>query len=420
MRVCFFVLLAASVVMAADEEHIALMQRARADFDRVQLAAAPELRDVTACIQTQASASSVATPEELPQVHFRKAYCTLVHATITHQSGDFNEAAGEFDKAIETWGPAQEALAKSKKQQPEPVPSGLRSLAAIGRLEAEPTDDAVTERAQREMFAAANQTSCNTGLMTVSFCQAAVEMGRRWLGWMALKRDDLGEAERDFAAAAGTGWRAWVAGRKAFIAGNYREATVQYRKAVDASPKDAPTSFADRLGPPWNYASRLTDLGTAQLLAGDASDAIVTLDAAAKAQPETARILFLRARAKELAGQVDAALSDYNLASRTAYASTHDLASGEAHLYRGILLFRRKDFSRAEDEFASALNFEIPAQLRPDAVAWRHLAAVASGSCEASRQNLERSLAATSPFFPKDEARKLITTCPTATAASRQ
>jgi tetratricopeptide (TPR) repeat protein len=418
MRVWIFTLLIVSAVFAADEEHLALMQRSRADFDRVQLAATPELRDVTGCIQTQASAVPVATTEEAPMLHYRKGYCTLVRATITHQPGDFTEAAGEFDKAIETWGPAQELAAK--KRAPEPLPSGLRSLAAIARLEAGTDDPATLERAQRELFAAADQTTCASTLITPSFCQTAVEMGRRWLGWMALQHDDLGEAERDFGAAAGSGWREWVLGRKAFTYANYREAVVQYRRALDAAPKDEPTSFAGRLGPPFKYSSRLIDLGAAQLLAGDAKDAIATFDAAAKAQPENARVLFLRARAKELSGQTEAALADYNLASRTAYAAARDLASGEAHLYRGILLYRRKDFQHAEDEFSSALNFEIPPLLRPDAVAWRHLAAVASGSCEASRQSLERSLAAASPFFPRDEARKMMQGCPTTTAESRR
>jgi len=419
MRVWIFTLLTAWVLFAADEEHLALMQRSRADFDRVQMMAAPELRDVTTCVQTQASAVPVATTEEAPLVHYRKGYCTLVRATITHEASDFTESAAEFDKSVETWGPAQEAAVKNKHTV-ETLPSGLRSLAAIARLEAGTDDPATLEHTQRELFAASNQTSCASSVITSAFCQSAVEMGRRWLGWMALQRDDLGEAERDFATAAGTGWREWVAGRKAFTYANYREAAVQYRRAVEVSPKDQPASFAERLGPPWNYASRLTDLGAAELLAGDAKDAIVTLDAAAKALPENARILFLRARAKETAGQMDAALADYSLASRTAYASARDLASGEAHLYRGILLYRRKDFQHAEDEFASALNFEIPAGLRPDAVAWRHLSAVASGSCEASRQSLERALAAASPFFPREEARKAMSACPTTTAESRR
>ena len=32
---------------------------------------------------------------------------------------------------------------------------------------------------------------------------------------------------------------------------------------------------------------------------------------------------------------------------RAAFAASEDLVSGEAHLYRGILLFRRKDYGRA-------------------------------------------------------------------------
>jgi Tfp pilus assembly protein PilF len=119
-----------------------------------------------------------------------------------------------------------------------------------------------------------------------------------------------------------------------------------------------------------------------------------------------------------LAGQPDLALSDYNLASRTAFANAKDLASGEAHLYRGIFLYRRKDYARAEDEFSSALNFEVPAAIRSDAVAWRHLAAVAGGSCATEREFLARSLADVSPYFPKAEARAIVASCSTTTANS--
>jgi hypothetical protein len=137
-----------------------------------------------------------------------------------------------------------------------------------------------------------------------------------------------------------------------------------------------------------------------------------------KADPSNARAIYLRGRARELAGQADAALADYNLASRTAFANATDLASGEAHLYRGILLLRRKDPARAEDEFSSALNFAIPAKMRADAEAWRHMAAVKSGSCTASRGLLEESLARVSPYFPKSEARAALAACSAATSAS--
>jgi len=113
-----------------------------------------------------------------------------------------------------------------------------------------------------------------------------------------------------------------------------------------------------------------------------------------------------------MAGRADSALADYVLASRTAFASARDLASGEAHFYRGIAAYRRKEFARAEDEFSSALNFSIPDSLRADATAWRHLSAVAAGSCGASAGLLSRDLPSVSPFFPKREAASLMSACP--------
>jgi single-stranded DNA-binding protein len=167
-----------------------------------------------------------------------------------------------------------------------------------------------------------------------------------------------------------------------------------------------------RLAPPADLPQALTDLGGAQLLSGDLAAAVSTLNTALEAGPD-ARAFYYRARARELAGQTEASLADYNLAGRAAFASAQELSSGEAHLYRGILLYRRKDFIRAEDEFSSALNLDIPEALRPDASAWRHLSAVAAGFCASSRESLARSLSAVSPFFPKDEARTLAAGCAT-------
>jgi Tfp pilus assembly protein PilF len=154
-----------------------------------------------------------------------------------------------------------------------------------------------------------------------------------------------------------------------------------------------------------------TELGGAQLLAGNPSAAVGSLTLAVKESSSNARALYLRARAEEVAGRAEAADSDYSLASRTAFANARDLASGEAHLYRGILLYRRRQYPAAEDEFSSALNFDIAATLRADAAAWRRLAAVVSGSCGASRSALEQALPAASPYFPKDEARAALAAC---------
>ena len=102
------------------------------------------------------------------------------------------------------------------------------------------------------------------------------------------------------------------------------------------------------------------------------------MNQAVRQDATNARALYLRARAKESAGQQDAAIADYNLAARNALAKAEDQA-GEAHLYRGISLYRRKEYAPAEDEFTNALNFNISAASRADAVAWRSLAAVAVG-----------------------------------------
>jgi tetratricopeptide (TPR) repeat protein len=135
--------------------------------------------------------------------------------------------------------------------------------------------------------------------------------------------------------------------------------------------------------------------------------------------PANARALFLRGRAKDAAGQTDAAIADYNLAARNALAKAADQGSGEAHIYRGISLYRRKEYEPAEDEFTNALNFEIAPSVRADAVAWRRLSAVAAGSCDAGRRYLEESLPAVSPYFPSDEARKLLAACSATTTAAR-
>jgi tetratricopeptide (TPR) repeat protein len=147
------------------------------------------------------------------------------------------------------------------------------------------------------------------------------------------------------------------------------------------------------------------------LLAGDCAGAIIALDRAANVSRENARAFYLRALARERSGHLEDALSDYNLASRAAFASAPELASGDAHLYRGILLYRRKDYARAEAEFSSALNFGIAPSLRADAIAWRHLAAVAQGGCQDSREFLGRSLSIVSPFFPRQEAQAVAAAC---------
>src|ERR1019366_3651072 len=101
------------------------------------------------------------------------------------------------------------------------------------------------------------------------------------------------------------------------IALAYCAAAAQYAKAIDEWKRiwqgEGPT-LPQALGPRPQYASALADWGGARLLAGDLPGAILTLDASIQADSASPFALFLRARAKELAGQQDAALADYNLA----------------------------------------------------------------------------------------------------------
>jgi tetratricopeptide (TPR) repeat protein len=427
MRVPLLTLAAVLALQAADERQLALSLQAQADFERVEAAAAPQPRDTSACIQSQASVLPVAAPEERALILFREGYCALAGAAIGQDSTQFADAAVSFEQALEAW-PARAAAASRQKAPPPQVPSGLRVFAAISRAipravsGREPNAAPAPFDAQEAQLAAAvDHPVCESVVMTPSSCQTAIQLGNLWLGWIALQRGDTSAATRWFSGAGFSGWPQWVEGQEAFRAGDYKKAALRYGEAVDVWRKAEHAQalpLVQRLSPRPDMAAIPADLGAAQLLAGDPRAALENLDAAVKADPSKARTIYLRARAKEAAGEADAALADYNLASRTAFAAGAGQSSGEAHLYQGILLYHRKDWPRAEDEFAAALNFDIPAAMKSDAAAWRHLAVVASGSCGASRGYLEKSLGAVSPDFPKDAARSALAACGAAEAVA--
>lgn len=417
MKVWIVALTAATVAFAADEQQLALTLKAQTDFDRVELSATPPLRDTIACVQSQASLLAVATAEDAPLLHFRRGYCALAGATITQNATEYATAAAAFEKAIETW-PARAAQG-GKRVVPEPVSSALRVLAWVSRLQTNP-DEAQLAQAQTAIASAIQANACPSSVMPVNFCQSVMKLGREWLGWIALSHGDLVAADREFNAIPESGWRQWIGARRALQSAAYSGAVSDFSRAIQiwqARGNQEQLPVLERVAPKPSLTDAYTELGGAQLLAGDSANAMKSLNQAVKESATNARAYYLRARAKEAAGQPEAALADYNLASRTAFANTENLASGEAHLYRGIAMYRRKDYSQAEEEFASALNFEVTPPVRADATAWRHLAAVASGACQTSRQLLEQSLASTSPYFPREEARKAIAACGSPTAS---
>jgi len=425
MRISALLALISLPLMAADEARLALLLQAQTEFDRVGLAGVARLTDAGACVQSQAAALAAAAPSDASLLHYRKGFCLMAEAAVTRRPDQYGQAAEEFERAIEAW---PQRVPPAKNLPVEPVSPGLRVLADIARLE-EGSDSAAAARARSDLAAAAAATLCSSDVMPAPACQEVLKKGREWLGWMALERNDaagypgvvgidLLEAARDFTGA-NDGWADWAAGREAFANRRYESAVQDYREATsrwDAYRRESPPTLLQAMTPQPDFAAALTDLGGAQLLAGDPQGAIATLNRAVHEDPSLARPLYLRARAKETAGDATGALADYSLASRAAFAAAKDLVSGEAHFYRGILLYRRKDPARAEAEFASALNFTIPTALRADAQAWRHLAAVANGACGSSRNYLEQSLATVSPYFPQAEARATAASCSSASA----
>ncbi len=411
MKACALALLATSTLLASDHSSLVLVLKAQSDYDRVASELRPRIPDAEVCMQSQVAALAVSPPEERSLLYYRNGYCAFADAEVTGSVREFQAAVESFGKAIAAW--PEHTRKNAKHAPPEPVPGALRVFAVVARLHASDEVE-VAAGARSEIAAALASPSCTSDLMPAVFCSEVLAGGAQWLGWMALRDNQLDVALRRFSQSPGSGWSEWVQGRREFENARYGAAAAQYAMAIDQWKRiwqgEGPT-LPQALGPRPQLASALADWGGARLLAGDLAGAILTLDASIQADSASPFALFLRARAKELAGRQDAALADYNLASRTAFAAAVDLASGEAHLYHGIVLYRRQDFGRAEEEFASALNFEITGALRPDARAWRHLAAVAGGTCGAARESLSLALAAVSPYFPRDEARSRASAC---------
>lgn len=413
MDVRVLTFLTASALFAADDQRAALALKAQMAYERVFLNPAPSLNDANACEQSVAAMTPVATPEEAPVFHFQKGWCALAGAATTHEAAAFQQAAAEFDQAAAAW-PARNASLVKKHVAAEPAPSVFPALAAIARLNAGAAE-------AKDLPAAVAAHSCPASVVPAARCEDILTTARDWLGWLELRRDAVYEAAHDFPPSA-TAWTNWVAGKQAFTDRKYTDAVADFRRAVDAwdaASRNNPRPLLDRLGPQMDLSVANAELGGAQFLAGDAQGAIATLNQALRIDPANARALYYRARAHDAAGQKDAAIADYNLAARSALAKKGDESFGESHLYRGISLFRRKEYQQAEDEFTNALNFNIPEALRADAIAWRRLSAVAGGSCEVGPRYLEDAMPAASPFFPREEARATIWAC-TNTAKLRQ
>jgi tetratricopeptide (TPR) repeat protein len=399
--ILLLLLLTSVCCFAADENLLALALRAQTDFDRVDISALPTLPDTLACVQSQAMVLPVTRPAEMSLVYFRKGYCELIHGTLTGSHPEYKEAVHDFEKAIEAWPDRVK-----KGMAVPPVSSGLRVLLGTAHLLADGNTD---PRVTHELEDAAGHPECSATDMPATKCQALVGVGRLWLGWIGGREGRLADAARWFAPFPDSGWPALITGREAMAAHQYAKAVASFQQAVDRFAQPPAAGFSAAISPRPDRADALFRLGTARFETGEYPRAIQNLDEAVKLRPDNARAVFVRARAKEKLGQ--SGIADLELASRTAFANVNAPgAGGQAHMYRGVALYRKKDYQRAEQEFSSALNFDSgPA--REDAVAWRHMAAVAAGACGASASLLEQSLAGASSYFPKNEAEELLKHC---------
>ncbi|HEX3878028.1 MAG TPA: hypothetical protein VHW24_13640 [Bryobacteraceae bacterium] len=417
MRIILLTFLVAIPLHAADELKAPLQSAADAAFQRVVTAPVPNLDTAVKCMQAEAMLFAVAAPEETPLVAFRRAYCTLDNAAAAHDSAAFETAAEAFDDAIAN---AQGASAKQKSSQSlAPVnreaPSAWRVLAAVARL----NGGASLESQEKNLEAAVDgmgYPDCQSYAGTPNFCQGVKQLGSAWLGRIALSKDDLTTAARRFDSSDAKPWKDFVAGVQSFERRNYSDAVEREQRAIIDWRATQQQSLLERISPQPSMTDALTDWGGAQLASGNTSAALTNLDAAIKLDGANGRALYLRGVAKQRSGRSDAAADDFNLASRAALAKASDTGSAEAHFYRGVALFARKEFARAEDEFSSAMNTDSESRWQADARAWRLLAAVNAGACGASRESLLKALAGVSPFFPRNDATASAGACPTTAA----
>jgi tetratricopeptide (TPR) repeat protein len=202
---------------------------------------------------------------------------------------------------------------------------------------------------------------------------------------------------------------ALVKGRHALAGGDYQEAAGWLAMALEPAPR---TGVQGLLAPEIDQRDARYYRARALYATGRYSEVSDVLEPILKGPARDPEALFLRARAREMQGLSKEAITDYELASRAAFADVGmQFTSGNAHFYRGIALFRRENFERAENAFASALNFEASPELRPDVQAWRHMAAVAGGACHAAASLLQAAIPSTSNLFPKTEADMLLRAC---------
>lgn len=398
--------LLAAAVGLSDSRSLAL--KAKADFEKVESSPSPVLKDAVSCMESQAEALSTTRPRDLHATHYRRGYCALIAGAASGDRANYGQAALEFKESLASW------------PEKQPAPSGVRVLYAISRLERGQNADGIRDedlrQAAQDLQTAATKPTCpGTSVMPSSLCQKLVNSAKLWLGWIAYRDGNLSEATRIFQSFPQSTWNVWISGRQAFAEQRWAESANLLVTALQAWSQPQESSSAGISGivdPVPDPARAHYDVGAAYFLAKDYERAISSLDESVKINAGNPDAIFLRGRARELLGQREAALADYELASQTVVSGPDaQSGNGQNHFYKGVFLFRRNEFDRAESEFAGALNAGSAGVSKADIVAWRNLAAVAGGACQASASLLTNAAQSASDFFPRSEAEQALLGC---------
>lgn len=401
---CRLLWLAALISLPAGSQTLTPAQQAKAAFDKVDSSALPALQDTMMCMQAHAALLPQVPAGERYLVHYRRGYCALMGASVTRDPAEYAEAAREFASAIQTW----------PGRAPQAVSSGLRVLNAIAVAGA--GRGVLTAEAVAGLDAVVQQPDCSaTAVMQPAFCQELTELARLWLGWNALQAGKLNDAAKLAAAVPSSPWMAWIAGRQAWVERRWPEALGLMDKAVqawEAAEKSRTPRTADLLGPRPDLGRMYLELATAYYRSDQHAGVIAAHEAAVKRGAGDAYGFFMRARAREATGQTAAALEDYQRAATLAASNKDDSwAVGQAHYYRGLLLYGRRSYKQAQAEFIQAPKAGLGDIPGAEVNAWATLSAVAAGDCSKAPELLDLSVKPASKLFPAADAQSLAAAC---------
>lgn len=343
---------------------------ARQAFEKVESSySIPVSGDLRACIEAQQDAHKSAPKPYRPILQARQSYCEFLDASLTGDPAALAKSAA--------------ALNSARGDDRNDSAALLKVCAMIAMLKST-AHASLDAQAAQDLYTAVPTLNClKPGFADTRTCNAVGSAAHLWLGWVALRKHELIQAEAAFHHVDGTPWNAWVAGIYALDSHRWRDASLAFGEASASWPVRA-KSLVEWLGPKLAPGELPARLAYAQAMAGDFEAAIPNLDAAISARPDDAQSLFLRSRLRESLPDLEAAIKA--------------TAPDQAHFYRAILFERRHEYPAAIRELDAAA-----VQGNPDLAAWKALTNVASGECSADPAGLEKAVAGVTPLFPKQE-----------------